>query len=150
MDHVAILRKANIKQGDDLLGDILKGTKTIESRWYVHKIAPWDKISIGDNVYFKESGCPISAKAKVSKVLQFEKLTKQTIKEIVAEYGKKIAPKISSKDFTSWLTKQRKKQYCILIFLKDVEKVTPFPITKSGYGISAAWLVTKDIDLLRI
>ena len=56
MDHVAILRKAKVSRGDNLLQDILDGTKTIESRWYVNKISPWDKIKSGDTVYLKEFG----------------------------------------------------------------------------------------------
>ena len=41
MDHVAILRKACFKKGEDILGDILAGRKTIESRW-VEKISPFE------------------------------------------------------------------------------------------------------------
>lgn len=150
MDHVAILRKANISKGDNLLKDILKGTKTIESRWYVNRISPWDKIKKGDTVFFKESGSPVTAKANVTKVLQIINLNDHTIKEIIKNYGKAISPNTSSKQWSSWVTKQTKKRYCILIFLKDVEKVVPFNIDKTGYGISSAWLAVGSIDKIRI
>ena len=148
MDHVAILRKANIKKGDDLLGDILVGTKTIESRWYVNKVAPWGKIQAGDVVYFKESGRPVTAKAKVEKVLQFENLSESVVQEIIDKYGTKIAPGTSREEFLAWATEQKNKRYCILIFLKNVTKVEPFEINKKGFGISSAWLVVKDIAKL--
>lgn len=40
MHHIAILRKSNIKKGDNLLKDIIDEKKTIESRWYINKINP--------------------------------------------------------------------------------------------------------------
>ena len=149
MDHIAILRKSNIKKGDDLLGDILDGTKTIESRWYINRIAPWNKIKSGESVYFKESGQPITAKAKVSKVLQFENLNNESMKEIIDKYGNKIAPNTSKETFYEWITTHENKRYCILVFLSDVEKITPFNINKSGFGNSCAWMVLEDIEGIR-
>jgi len=40
MDHVAILSKKY-----ELLDKIISGEKTIESRWYVNRIAPWNKMT---------------------------------------------------------------------------------------------------------
>lgn len=150
MDHVAILRKANIKKGDNLLGDIISGTKTIESRWYVNKTAPWDKIKVGDTVYFKESGQMVTAKAAVSKVLQYTDLTPEIIEGIALTYGKQIAPNVSENEWMIWAKKQSKKRYCILVFLASVKKVQPFKVDKTGYGISSAWLVIKQIDTIKI
>jgi len=149
MDHVAILRKANIKKGDNLLGNILDGTKTIESRWYVNRVAPWDKVKKGDTVYLKESGCPVAAKAMVSKVLQHANITGGIVKEIIKDYGRKIAPDTTKEEFLVWANAQNKKRYCILVFLENVKKVKPFDIDKTGYGISSAWLVTENINKLR-
>ena len=92
MDHVAILRKANIKKGDNLLLDILNGEKTIESRWYVNRISPWNRIKKGNTVYFKESGSPVRAKARVLKVIQYNNLNLKKIKEIINKFGRQIAP----------------------------------------------------------
>jgi ASC-1-like (ASCH) protein len=80
MDHVAILKKSSVSKGDDLLGDIISGAKTIESRWYVNRIAPWDRIEKGDTVYFKESGFRVTARAKVSRIIQYENLGKSKIR----------------------------------------------------------------------
>ncbi|MCA9308568.1 hypothetical protein KC980_03575 [candidate division WWE3 bacterium] len=144
MDHVAILRKSKISKDDNLLQDILDGKKTIESRWYVNKIAPWNKICTGDTIYFKESGCSVTAKAVVSKVLQFEDLNEAIIQEISILYAKGIAPKLSILDFEKWAL-SASKRYCILAFLKDVVPVSAFDIDKMGFGISSAWLVVGDI-----
>lgn len=148
-EHIAILRKSNIKKGDDLLGDILSGNKTIESRWYVNKIAPWDRIKKGETVYFKESGCPVTAKAKVKNVIQYGNLSKNIVTEIITKYGKQIAPSTSKKDFIVWAEKKKNKRYCILVFLKNVEMIEPFEIDKTGYGISSAWLITENVNRLR-
>jgi ASC-1-like (ASCH) protein len=66
MDHVAILRKSS-----QLLEKILAGEKKIESRLCSARFSPWDRISTGDTIYFKYSGMPVEAKAKVKKVRQF-------------------------------------------------------------------------------
>lgn len=150
MDHIAILRKSNIRKGDNLLGDILRGTKTIESRWYVNRIAPWNRVEVGETIFFKESGCSITAKAKVSKVLQYDNLSEDFLRKIVDKYSLKISPSTTKEEFLNWLMGQKEKRYCILIFLKDVERIEPFEIDKTGYGNSCAWLVADDIDKLKV
>ena len=62
MDHVAIMKKSW-----KLTEKILSGEKKIESRWYKSKYPPWGKIKKGDIIYFKDSGEPVSIKAKVEK-----------------------------------------------------------------------------------
>jgi hypothetical protein len=64
MQHIAIMKKSW-----GLLSKIISGEKKIESRWYMAKCAPWDRIGAGEIVYFKDSGCPVTIKTKVSKVM---------------------------------------------------------------------------------
>lgn len=149
MDHIAILRKAIISKNDNLLEDILAGTKTIESRWYVNKISPWNKIRKNDLVYFKESGRQVIAVAEVLKVLQFENLNKDITNQIIENYGKQIAPHSTESEFESWAKRESKKRYCILIFLENVKKIKPFNIDKKGYGISSAWLAVENIGKVK-
>jgi ASC-1-like (ASCH) protein len=92
-DHLAIMRKSW-----GFLPKILRGEKTIESRWYKHKHVPWDKITPGDVVYFKNSGEPVSVKAVVSRVLQFANLTPQRVKELLDEYGEQDGIKTNQTD----------------------------------------------------
>ena len=150
MDHIAILRKSKISKGDNLLQDILEGRKTVESRWYVNKVSPWNKIKSGDVVYFKESGGPVTVRASVEKVIQYEDLNEITIKNIISKYGKYIAPHTTPDDFLLWGRKQNKKRYCILIFLENAVKIEPFDIDKTSYGISSAWLAVGDISKVKV
>lgn len=85
MNHVAIMKKSW-----HLLPEILSGEKTIESRWYKNKSAPWGKVKAGDTVYFKDAGEPVTAKAVVAKVLALADLTPTRVKELLAHYGKAI------------------------------------------------------------
>lgn len=148
MDHVEILRKTGF--GDHILADIVAGRKTIESRWYVNKVAPWDRIFAGDTIYFKESGRPATAKAYVSKVLQYDNLNPEKIKEIITKYGKHIAPNLPEEEFFVWAQNHTDKNYCILMFLEDVTKIPPFDIDKKGFGAASAWLVVGGIEKARV
>lgn len=149
MHHIAILKKSCVKKGDSLLADILEGKKTVESRWYINKVAPWNQIKAGDEVYFKESGSSIKVKTVVSKVTQYENLDPVKIKKIINEYGSKIAPSSTQKELDIWSQGLNKKRYCILIFLANIEKVEPFEIDKTGFGSACAWMATQDINRLR-
>lgn len=135
--HVAIM-----KRSWGLLPKILSGEKKIESRWYLNKSRPWGKISSGDEVHFKNSGEPVTVKAVVDKVLSFENLTPTKVKEILEKYGKDDG--IAKEDIPYYYNLFKTKRYCLLIFLKKVEKVAPFNVNKTGFGAMAAWLVYGD------
>ena len=139
MDHLAILAKKR-----NLLPKIISGEKTIESRWYKFKKTPYNNISIGDTVYFKDSGEPANVKARVSEVLFFDNLDDDKINSILEEYGGKICIPLS---YSSELTG---KNFCTLIFLENIEKIEPFNIDKTGFGMMAAWVTVNDIKKIRI
>lgn len=143
MDHIAIMKKSW-----NLIPMILDGTKTIESRWYKAKIAPWDRIKQGDTVYFKNSGEPVTAKAQVEKVLQFADLAQEKVKEIYELYGEAIGAKRD--EIARWVEDKVGKKYCILIFLTNAEKIEPFGIDKTGFGNAAAWICVDDVKKLII
>lgn len=142
MDHVAILSKKY-----KFLDKIISGEKIIESRWYVNRIAPWNKIKKGEIVYFKNSGEPVKAKTNVKKVLQFD-LKHKRIKDILSEFGKRIG--FDSKDMNKWVELYKNKNYCILMFLENPTKIKPFKIDKKGFGISSAWLCANNINKIKI
>ncbi|MBW3022997.1 hypothetical protein KY308_02750, partial [Candidatus Woesearchaeota archaeon] len=75
MEHLAILSS---KLG--LFKKILSGEKTIESRWYINKKTPYQRIKAGEVVYFKEGNR--FAKAVVSDAKFFE-LDDKKIKELL-------------------------------------------------------------------
>lgn len=135
-----------MKKSWGLIPKIISGEKTIESRWYKNRIAPWNKIQAGDIVYFKNSGEPVTAIAKVSMVLQFRNLNKKQFIEIMDKYADKIC--LSTQEYNEYY---KSKNYCILIFLsepKELEK--PFCIDKTGYGISSAWMCVKDLSKVKV
>jgi len=143
MDHLAIMKKSW-----RLLPKILTGEKTIESRWYINRYVPWNKIKVGDIVYFKNSGEPVTVKAEVSDVLQYENLNPKKAMEILKEYGTKDGLGIDEIDKYYGIFKE--KNYCLLVFLKNPKKIKPFKINKKGFGAMCAWITINNISQIKI
>jgi len=139
MKHVAIMKKSW-----GLTDKILSGQKKIESRWYSVKCKPWDSIRKGDVVYFKNSGEPIMIRADVSDVRQFINLTPVRVRELLNEYGEDDG--IEQEKIPEFFEKFKDKKYCLLIFLKNPQRVRPFEIDKTGFGAMAAWISVNDIS----
>ena len=144
MHHIAIMKPAW-----KLIPKILSGQKTIESRWYKNKSAPWDNISVGDTVWFKDSGKPVTARATVSNVIQLDDVSGTKLRALAKKYGD--CPGIcfvSDKEkIFAWVSTKR---YTILIFLKDAKPVKPFCISKQGFGNACAWMVVNNINDVKI
>ena len=143
MEHVAIMKKSW-----GLLPKLLIGTKVIESRWLLNRSAPWNKVSEGDVVYFKNASGPIMAKARVSHTLQFDNLTPNKVHDILNLYGEDDG--IAAADVPRYEQLFQHKKYCVLVFLEDVEQISPFDIDKRGFGALAAWITTDDVTKLRL
>lgn len=124
MDHVAIMKKSL-----GFLPKIISGEKTIESRFYNSKRAPWGRVQSGDRIFFKNSGESVTVVAEVSKVLY----------ENPDKYISLIC-----------LEKLPEKKYPILIFLKDVKLIKPFNVSKKGFGAMTAWITVDNIDKIKI
>ncbi len=136
MHHVAIMSKKG-----KLQERILCGKKTIESRWYKTRRLPWDSVKKGDLIYFKDSGEPVTSRAIVVRVIQFEDLDHAVTKKIIAKYGSKI----SNVELSSFFNSVKTKKYCILMVIKDPTRVKPFNINKEGFGMPTAWLTVLNI-----
>lgn len=142
MDHLAIMKKSW-----GLTKKILRGEKTAESRWYKRKYSPWNRVRIGDTIYFKDSGKPVIVKAEVTKVFQFDNLNPTKTRKILAEYGRadlgtnEIMPEI--RKYVAG------KNCCILVFFNKVERVKPFNINKTGFGAMSAWITVDNINKLK-
>lgn len=143
MEHLAIMRKSW-----GLLEKVVAGQKVIESRWYKNKYAPWGKINKGDVVYFKNSGELVSVKAEVSNVLQFSGLTSGKVREILQEYGEKDG--ISKNEIPKYFEIFKDKNYCLLVFFKNPEQISPFQITKKGFGAMSAWISLDNINKIKV
>ena len=142
MDHIAIMRKSW-----GLTEKILTREKKIESRWYKTKHVPYNKIKAGDRVYFKNSGELVSIKAEVEKVIQFSNLTSQRVKEILEKYGKNDG--IEKEKIPEFFRLFKDKKYCILIFLKNPQRIKPFEINKKGFGAMASWIIVAKLAQIK-
>lgn len=140
--HIAIMRKSW-----GLTEKIRSGEKTIESRWYLNKIAPWNEINADDTLYFKNSGEPIALSSKVEKVVQFAELTPKKVREILHRYGEKDGLDIGEMD--QYYEFFKDKRYCILIFLKEIQKIESFEIEKKGFGSRSAWITLDSIENIK-
>lgn len=143
MHHIAIMKKSW-----GLTEKILSGEKTIESRWYLSRRAPWGKISKGDTIFFKNTGEPVTLQAKVKAVEQYADLTPELVRSILKEKGKEGG--IPGSEMPGYIEFFKDKKYCILVHLQDVVKVKPFHISKKGFGAMSAWITVKDVSMLKI
>jgi ASC-1-like (ASCH) protein len=137
MHHIAIMRRSW-----HLTEKVLSGEKTIESRWYVTKRAPWDKIASGDVVFFKDSGFPVTVKVEVVKAEQIA-LTPAKVLAILKKDYREIG--ISKERIVELYERYKEKKYCILINLRNPAAVKPFEINKRGFGNANAWLCVADV-----
>lgn len=138
-----------MKKSWNLIPKILLGEKTIESRWYIHKINPWNNIHPNDTIYFKNGGEPITATAEVDNILQFENYSEQQLKEILQKYGGNPGICFRQDPETTFHSLKQKK-YCILIFLKNPQPIAPFQINKTGFGNACAWITIENINTIKI
>ena len=143
MQHIAYMKKSF-----GFLPKIISGKKTIESRWYATKRAPWGTIAKGDTVYFKNAGEPVTVRAKVSHVISFSDLTPRTIRSIINQYGTAIG--IEEKNQRAFFASVKNKNYCVLVFLKKPKSIRPFTIDKTGFGAMTAWISTQSVKSLSI
>lgn len=140
MEHVAIMNKSW-----NLIPKILSGEKSIESRWYQTKRMPWNRINFGDTVFFKNTGEPITARATISEVIQFEIHDISDVMHIVRKYGQEIC--LVNPNPTTW---GKLAKYCILLRLQNPLRIgTPFQINKRGFGTGAAWITIDNVSRIR-
>ena len=142
MDHVAIMQKSW-----GFAEKIATFQKTIESRWYNVRYAPWGRISAGDSIYFKNTGEPITIQAEVEKVLNFSNLTPEKVQTILEDYSKKLG--LDEPDILRFFEMFKHKRYCILIYLKDAQHIQPFEINKQGFGTMSSWLSVESIAKIK-
>ena len=79
--------------------------------------------------------------------MQFDNLTPKKAKGILETYGS--ADGINRKDIKNYFERFKNKNYCLLIFLKNVEAILPFEVDKTGFGAMAAWLTVENIERIK-
>ncbi len=81
--HLAIFNDEGIEK-------ILQGEKTVESRFSIAKIPPYQQVKKDDEIYLKKSGGKILGKVLVDNVLYYENLDGEMIGKLRKEYEKDL------------------------------------------------------------
>lgn len=115
MEEHVIMRHLAIFIGD-AIEKILKGEKTVEGRFTLDKIPPYEKIQKGDEILLKRAGGNIIGKVIVDNVLFYEKLDGEAIGKLRKEYNDEMCV-----DDDFWKAKARAR-CATLIFLKKPQR----------------------------
>jgi hypothetical protein len=142
MEHIAIM-----KSEWKLIPKIIDGIKTVESRWYKSKIAPWGRVKVEDIIYFKDSGGLVSARAVVTKVEQYEIKNNLEAMQVMSKYALEVlGTKLLSNQIKNYILN---KKYAIFVHLGGVKRIPPFEIDKKGFGMQCAWITIPSVDNIK-
>lgn len=100
----------------DAIEKILRGEKTIEGRFSLEKILPYNEIKKGDEILLKQSGGNIVGTVRVDNVLFYDNLDGESVGKLRKEYGEEMAV-----DDSFWRAKARAR-YASIIFLTKPER----------------------------
>ncbi len=141
MQHVVYL-EAKVSE----LESLLSGEKTMLIRSSSDRQVPYDKVKVGETLYFLRNNGEglIRAKATVTSVHFSEKLTKVKSLELVNENQEKLT--LSDEQIKRW----GGKRYVVLVGVEKVIRLYPFDINKTKFGNMDDWIVVKDIEKLKI
>lgn len=117
------------------LGKLLKGEKTIESRWMKHRIAPYGRVNTGDIVYVKKSGGLVVASFVVGWVKEGQVKPLTAFGAAAFAYANQGAICIND---TFIRTQLDSKNFAVFVEVTDLKPLTPFPLEKAGM---AGWVV---------
>jgi hypothetical protein len=140
MDHLVYL-DANANE----LSKIMQGEKSMIIRGATGRKLPYGRVFEDDILYLIEndgSGL-VRAKAKVSKVINSEKMSKDVSAEMVKNHQDQL--QLTEKQYNRWAGKR----YLVLIEIENITIVDPFKIDKSNFGNMDDWLPVNDIDLVK-
>lgn len=104
---------------------MMRGEKTIESRFSKNKIAPYKKITKDDIVIIKKSGGNVLGYFTIKDVLSFD-LAETPIDKIKDKFNRQLCV-----DENFWMSKKDSK-YATLIIIDKLVKIEPFHINKKG------------------
>lgn len=137
MVHVVYCDKTG-KKGERELDKILHGGKTMVIRGAAGRKIPHSRVFENDVLYFMEKGsAKISAKAKVTHVENFAKLSDDEILRTLEANQDKL--KLSDKQKIRW----HKKFLCLVEF-NEIEEITPLDFDHQGNMDD--WLIIDKIE----
>ena len=137
MDHVVYV-DAKAKEMDLLLA----GQKSMLIRGAAGRKMPYGRVNQGDVLYFINNNAEglVKARARVTKVTNSEKMTKEESTGMVVEHQEKL--QLTPAQIKRWAGKR----FLVLIEVNEVEMVEPFRIDKSSYGNMDDWLPVRKIQ----
>ena len=127
--HVAIF-------SEPFLSYVLAGTKTVDSRFSKHRIAPYGDVVAGDIILIKQASGPVVGVCSAERVWYYE-MDRNTMIDIRYRFGALIC---ADEDF--WHSRSER-AYGTLILLKDVRAIAPFSVDKKD---RRGWVTVKKRD----
>lgn len=126
------------KKGEKVLDKILAGQKTMIIRGAAGRKIPHSRVFKEEILYFMEKGSAlITAKATVTNVYNYVKLTEDEINKVLEENQPKL--NLSDKQKVRW----HKKCLCLVEF-DNVEAIEPLPFDHQGNMDD--WLIIEKIE----
>jgi len=128
------------------LEQLLSGEKTMIIRSSGDRQIPYEKVEVGDTLFFLRNNGEglVRAKATVSSVFFSEKLIKVKSLDLVNENQDKLI--LSDEQIKRW----GGKRYVVLVGVERVIRLYPFDINKAKFGNMDDWIVIKDIEKIKI
>ncbi|MDD2968863.1 MAG: hypothetical protein PHT89_09905 [Lachnospiraceae bacterium] len=127
------------KAGEKVLDKIKNANKTMVVRGAAGRKIPHSRVFENEILYFMEKGTgQISAKATVTSVQNFVKLSEEEMNQILEENQSKL--NLSEKQKERW----HKKCLCLVEF-KEISAITP-PLVFDHQGNMDDWLIIEKIE----
>lgn len=115
--HVSVMR-------EPYLSLLLAGTKTVESRFSVNRVCPFDAVAVGDVLALKAQSGPIVGLTLVEHVAFYE-LEPHVWRTLQNRYS---AP-LCAEDREFWRERERAR-YATLMRVRHTESIRPLPLAK--------------------
>ena len=123
---------------EPFLSLLFEGKKTMESRFSINKIRPYQNVSEGDIIFIKKSGGPVCGYFVAGKVFYFLN-SKKNIDEIKVKYSNQICT-----GYVNRFWEERKNsKYITLIEITDLIQLNPINIEKKD---RTAWVIIRNAD----
>jgi hypothetical protein len=110
--------------------------KTIESRFSINNVVPFNRIAAGDIVLVKRSGGNVEAIFVADNIRFFRNLTLDKVTELEKEYGGKIGWNVDPE----FLSNKSGAMYLTLIGISHLTKITPISTEKKD---KTGWSIVK-------
>ncbi|HNP22619.1 MAG: ASCH domain-containing protein [Chitinophagaceae bacterium] len=128
---------------EPFLSLLLSGKKTIESRFSLKKLPPFDKVKFGDIVFIKKSGGDVVGYFVAGKIEYYQSLNKAKFENLRKTYSKEIGSYVVA---NFWESKCKAK-YVSLLKVSLISEITPIRIQKKD---RTAWCVLRAATNLQI